>query len=76
MNNEENKKQPELTERISVFWDFMDVHDRGNSRGIELNRKACAAILDLIVDNYDSTVGINWETLDKWTDYYLEHEER
>lgn len=62
-----------ITNRIAVCWEIEDVLTQAEERGIKLDAMDCAAILELVEDKYDASVGINWDVIDTWTDYYLEN---
>lgn len=59
---------------ISIKWCTDDVTQRAAERGKALTEAQGDAILDLIERRHDCTIGVNWDTVDVMTDYYLDNE--
>ena len=59
---------------INWRWSYEDVRERAKERDIHLSEQQCIDIL-ADVDHYkDASIGISWDTLDAYTDMYLEEE--
>ena len=45
---------------ICITWHIDDV----KSRDVNMTKKQCRAVLDRASEDYDATIGINWDVLD------------
>ena len=60
---------------ISLSWSIQDVQENTlNERDISDDQ--ARAILQLVNKNHDANVGVNWEVLDVWADYYFDEIEK
>ena len=56
----------QLADEISISWHFADIQEVDDS----LTNDEARQILQLIKNNHDATVGINWEVIEAWIDYF------
>jgi hypothetical protein len=56
----------QLPDEITISWHFTDIQDRDDS----LTNDEARQVLQLIKDGHDANIGINWETIDAWIDYF------
>ena len=56
---------------ISITWDMTDVIEQAKSRDITITEDQACDILEMMLNEHDANVGINWETIDVCIDYYL-----
>ena len=56
----------------TAIWCEADVIERAKERGITLTSGQADGILDLVDRKQDCSIGISWDTIDCFTDYYLE----
>ena len=52
-------------------WYIDDVIDRAKEQGKRVTKKQARAIIQALDRKKDATIGINWDTLDYWTDIVL-----
>lgn len=57
---------------IDAFWHQDDIKGRANERGIKLTSNQIKEIAEYIARKHDASQGINWDTIDCFTDMYLE----
>lgn len=55
-----------LPDEISITWHFTDIQEVDESLTNDEARK----VLQLINKNHDANIGINWETIQAWIDYF------
>ena len=55
-----------LPDEINISWHFTDVQEVDNS----LTNDEARQILQLMKHKHDANIGINWETIGAWIDYY------
>ena len=55
-----------LPDEISISWHFADIQEVDDS----LTNDEARQILQLIKKNHDATIGINWEVIEAWIDYF------
>jgi len=58
--------QNQLPDEINISWHFTDVQERDDS----LTNDEARQVLQLIKQNHDATIGISWEVIDAWIDYF------
>ncbi len=56
----------QLADEISISWHFTDIQEVDDS----LTNDEARQILQLIKENHDANIGINWETIEEWIDYF------
>jgi len=56
----------QLPDEISISWHFTDVQEIDDS----LTNDEARQVLQLIKQNHDATIGVNWETIEAWVDYF------
>jgi hypothetical protein len=56
----------QLPDEVSITWHFTDVQEVDDSLTNDEARK----VLKLLKDFHDSTVGINWDTIQATIDYF------
>ena len=56
----------QLPDEITISWHITDVQQCDNS----LTNDEARQVLKLMKDGHDATIGINWETIDAWIDYF------
>ena len=56
----------QLADEISITWHFTDVQEIDDS----LTNDEARQVLQLIKKNHDANIGINWETIEAWIDYF------
>jgi hypothetical protein len=56
----------QLPDEISISWHFTDIQERDDS----LTNDEARQVLQLIKDGHDANIGINWQTIDAWIDYF------
>jgi len=56
----------QLSDEISINWHFTDVQEVDNS----LTNDEARQVLQLIKKNHDATIGINWDIIRAWIDYF------
>ena len=55
-----------LPDEISISWHFTDIQEVDDS----LTNDEAKQVLQLIKQNHDATIGINWEVIEAWIDYF------
>lgn len=78
-----NYKQIEQARKVLVasgildsFWHQDDILGAAKERGIELTKREVQDIADFIVRKHDANIGINWDTINIFTDMYLEENKK
>jgi len=61
-----------LCDFINIKWCIDDVIWRGKDMDKKITKSQAREILSLLESEHDANIGINWETIDYWTDYYFE----
>ena len=56
----------QLPDEISISWHFTDVQEVDATLTNDEARK----VLQLMKDGHDSNIGVNWDTIDAWIDYF------
>ncbi len=56
----------QLPDEISINWHFTDIQEIDDS----LTNDEARQVLQLIKKNHDANIGINWETIEVWIDYF------
>ena len=56
----------QLADEISITWHFTDIQSVDDS----LTNDEARQILQLIKNNHDANIGISWETIDAWINYF------
>ena len=56
----------QLPDEITISWHFTDVQEVDET----LTNDEARQILQLIKRKHDANIGVNWETIDAWIDYY------
>ena len=56
----------QLPDEIKISWHFTDVQEVDDT----LTNDEARQVLQLIKDNHDANIGVNWETIDAWVDYF------
>jgi hypothetical protein len=56
----------QLADEISITWHFADIQEVDDS----LTNDEARQVLQLIKQNHDANIGINWETIEAWIDYF------
>jgi len=56
----------QLSDEISIHWHFTDVQEVDDS----LTNDEARQVLQLIKKNHDATIGINWDIIRAWIDYF------
>ncbi len=56
----------QLSDEISINWHFTDIQEVDDS----LTNDEARQVLQLIKKNHDANIGINWETIQAWIDYF------
>ncbi len=62
------------TNSIIVVWTIDDIKSLKGSfdhRDVDLTDEECMEILQIVKNNHDAEIGINWEVLCFWYDDYL-----
>jgi hypothetical protein len=54
-------KTKQLTTKIKIEWTSEDVIYRAKDDGIELTHEQVSDVLDMMVNDHDANVGINWD---------------
>lgn len=60
------KLQTQLPDEIQITWSYEDVQEQDST----LTDDEARQILQLIKKNHDANIGVNWETIDAWIDYF------
>jgi hypothetical protein len=55
----------QLTTKIKIEWTSEDVIYRAKDDGIELTHDQVSDVLDMMVDDHDANVGINWDFISR-----------
>jgi hypothetical protein len=55
-----------LPDEILISWHFTDIQEVDDS----LTNDEARQVLQLIKENHDADIGINWETIEEWIDYF------
>lgn len=64
---------PRLIRKVSFIWWIDDIQERAIQMHREpLTDKQASEILQLIKHRHDANIGVNWEVIDIWTNYYLD----
>lgn len=56
----------QLADEISITWHFADIQEVDDS----LTNDEARQILQLIKNNHDANIGISWETIEAWINYF------
>lgn len=56
----------QLADEISITWHFTDIQSVDDS----LTNDEARQILQLIERNHDANIGISWETIEAWINYF------
>ena len=56
----------QLADEISITWHFTDIQSVDDS----LTNDEARQILQLIKNNHDANIGISWETIKAWINYF------
>ena len=59
----------QLPDEISINWHFTDIQSVDET----LTNDEARQILQLIKRKHDANIGINWETIEAWIDYFKRH---
>jgi hypothetical protein len=59
-----NRKQ--LSDEITISWHFSDIQEVDDT----LTNDEAREILHLMKEKHDANIGINWEVIDSWIDFY------
>lgn len=60
------KLKTQLPDEISISWHFTDIQEVDDS----LTNDEARQVLQLIKKNHDANIGINYETIEAWIDYF------
>lgn len=66
MNTYKDRKMEQLPDEITISWHFTDVQEVDNT----LTNEEARQILQLIKKNHDATIGVNWDSIKAWIDYF------
>jgi len=55
-----------LPDEITISWHFADIQSIDDS----LTNDEARQVLQLIKKNHDANIGVNWETIEAWIDYF------
>ena len=55
-----------LPDEISINWHFTDVQEVDDS----LTNDEARQVLQLIKHKHDANIGVNWEVIEAWIDYF------
>jgi hypothetical protein len=56
----------QLSDEISINWHFTDIQEVDDS----LTNDEAKQVLQLIKKNHDANIGVNWDTIKAWVDYF------
>ena len=62
--NIHNRNQ--MPDEITISWHFTDVQEVDNTLTNDEARK----VLQLMKDGHDSNIGVNWDTIKAWIEYF------
>jgi len=57
----------QLPDEISINWHFTDIQEVDGS----LTNDEARQVLQLIKKNHDANIGVNWDTIKAWVDYFI-----
>jgi hypothetical protein len=57
----------QLPDEISINWHFTDIQEVDDS----LTNDEARQVLQLIKKNHDANIGVNWDTIKAWVDYFI-----
>ena len=57
----------QLPDEISINWHFTDIQEIDDS----LTNDEARQVLQLIKKNHDANIGVNWDTIKAWVDYFI-----
>lgn len=57
-----------FSDKIADIWMVDDIIERGDYKGITINKKQAKRILDQVYLTSDASIGINWEVIDAMID--------
>jgi len=60
------KLKTQLPDEISISWHFTDIQSVDDS----LTNDEARQVLQLIKKNHDATIGVNWDIIKAWIDYF------
>ena len=66
------RERKENEDKIHLTWCTQDVIERAKERQLDLTRDEAREILIDIEDKHDCTIGVCWDTLDIFTNEFLE----
>jgi hypothetical protein len=56
----------QLPDEISITWSYEDVQEQDPT----LTDDEARQVLQLIKHKHDANIGVNWEVIDAWIDYF------
>ena len=56
----------QLPDEINISWHFTDVQEVDDN----LTNDEARQILQLIKEKHDANIGVNWETIGAWIEYF------
>jgi hypothetical protein len=56
----------QLPDEINISWHFTDIQEVDDT----LTNDEARQVLQLIKANHDATIGVNWETIGAWIEYF------
>jgi len=56
---------------VCIFWHRDDVLQRAEWDNVTLTDEEVEAVLDLLDNKHDASIGISWDTIDCWIDYVI-----
>ena len=56
---------------IDIIWTVEDIREVATNKGLSLTNDECVLILESLEDNYDASIGINWDLLNLAIDSYF-----
>ena len=61
-----NHNRNQMPDEITISWHFTDVQEVDNTLTNDEARK----VLQLIKNGHDSNIGVNWDTIKAWIEYF------
>ena len=55
-----------LPDEINISWHFTDIQEVDDT----LTNDEARQILQLITEKHDANIGVNWETIGAWIEYF------
>lgn len=60
----------------SIKWSYEDIIERAHDNDFFLTTEQAKEVLKTVIHEHDASIGINWEVIDYWINYYISEAKR